>query len=84
MKAINNKIEQNKAQFNLNRQTAKIFALSGKDVLPETNLLEKAVTMKRSDLFTLRQIIKNTNWQKKQTKTTVWKTRKYPCVWKNN
>ena len=42
---IDNKIEQNKAQYNLDRQTAKIFALSsgnvskyefltGKDVLP--------------------------------------------------
>ena len=28
IKAINNKIEQNKAQYNLDRQTAKISALS--------------------------------------------------------
>ena len=58
IKAINNKIEQNKAQYNLDRQTAKISALSsgnaskhefltGKDVLPEKDLLEKAATMKR-------------------------------------
>ena len=44
IKAINNKIEQNKAEYNLDRQTAKISALSswsaskyecltGKDVL---------------------------------------------------
>ena len=46
------KIEQNKAQYNLDKQTAKIFALSsgnvskfefltGKDVLPEKDFLEK-------------------------------------------
>ena len=49
IKPINNKIQQNKAQYNLDRQTAKISALSsetvskyeflpGKDVLPENNL----------------------------------------------
>ena len=58
IKAINNKIEQNKAKYNLDRQTPKISALSsgnfskyefltGKDVLPENNLLEKPPTMKR-------------------------------------
>ena len=58
IKTINNNIEQNKAQYNLDRQTAKISALSsgnvskyefltGKDVLPEKDLLEKAATMKR-------------------------------------
>ena len=58
IKAINNKIEQNRAQYDLDRQTAKISALSsvnvskyefliGKDVLPEKDLLEKAATMKR-------------------------------------
>ena len=56
-KAINNKIEQNKAQYNLDKQTAKISALSsgnvikyefltGKDVLQENNLLEKAAATK--------------------------------------
>ena len=51
-------IKQNKAQYNFDRQTAKISALSlgnfskyeflsGKDVLPENSLVEKAVTMKR-------------------------------------
>ena len=51
-------LEQSKAQYNFDRQTAKISALSlgnfskykflsGKDVLPENNLVEKAVTMKR-------------------------------------
>ena len=57
-KAINNKIEQNKAQYNLDTQTAKISALSsgnlskykfltGKDVLPEQDLLEKTAALKR-------------------------------------
>ena len=32
MKAINNKIEQKKAQYNLERQTAKISALSSGNV----------------------------------------------------
>ena len=58
IKAINNNIEQNKAQCNLDRQTVQIFALSsgnvskyefltGKDVLPEKYLREKAATMER-------------------------------------
>ena len=57
MKAINNEIEQNKAQYDLDRQTAKISDLSsgyvskyefltGKDVLPEKDFLEKAATKK--------------------------------------
>ena len=57
-KAINNKIKQNKAQYNLDTQTAKISALSsgnlskykfltGKDVLPEQDLLEKTAALKR-------------------------------------
>ena len=52
IKTIDKKIEQNKAQYNLDKQTAKIFALSsgnvskfefltGKDVLPEKDFLEK-------------------------------------------
>ena len=50
MKTNNKKIGQNKAQYNLHRQTAKISALSsgnvstyeflaGKDVLPEKDLV---------------------------------------------
>ena len=57
-KQVNNKIEQNKAQYGLDRQAVKISALSlgnvskdefltVKDVLPEKDLLEKAATMKR-------------------------------------
>ena len=56
-KSIDNKIEQIKAQYNLDRQTAKISALSsgnickrefltGEDVLPAKDLLEKAATIK--------------------------------------
>ena len=51
IKAVNNKINQNKAQYNLDRQFAKISTLSSWnvskyefltsiDVLPEKNLLE--------------------------------------------
>ena len=58
IKIINNKIEQNKAQYDLDRQTAKMSALSPgnvikyeflteKYVLPEKGLVEKAATMKR-------------------------------------
>ena len=58
IKSIKNKIEQNKTQYNLDRQTAKISALSSgnvskyefltdTDVLPEKDLLEKATALKR-------------------------------------
>ena len=58
MKAINNKIEQNKVQYDSDIQTAKISVLASenvskdelltaKDVLPEKALLEKAAAMKR-------------------------------------
>ena len=58
IKTINNKIEQNKTQYNLDRQTAKSLALSsenvdkyeflkGENILPEKQLLEKAAKMKR-------------------------------------
>ena len=58
LKAINNKIDQDKAQYNLDRQTAKTSALSSKNVgkrdvltgnhvLLEKELLEKAATMSR-------------------------------------
>ena len=57
IKAIDNKIEQNKAQYNLDRKTAKISTLvsgniskytflTGKDVLPVKYLLEKAAAIK--------------------------------------
>ena len=57
IKEINNTMKQNKAQYNLDRPTAKISALSsenvskyeflsGKDVLPAEDLLEKAAAIK--------------------------------------
>ena len=77
-KAINSKIEQNKAQHNLDRKTAKISALSsgavskyefltGKDVLPEKDLLEKAATMKRFEYSPLsKELKKQTSVGEKQ------------------
>ena len=58
IKTIDNKIEQNKAQYNLDRQTVMVSALSsgnvgkyeflaGQDILPEKELLEKTSTIKR-------------------------------------
>ena len=58
IKATNNKIKQNRAQYDLDRQTAKIYALSSRsvskyvfmtcrDVLPKKDLLEKAAIEKR-------------------------------------
>ena len=58
IKAVNNKIEQNETQYNLDRQTAKISALStwnfskyefftNKDVLPEKELIEEAAAIKK-------------------------------------
>ena len=76
IKAINNKIEQNKAQSDLDRQTAKISALSsgnvskyefltGKDVLPEKGLLEQTIELKRFQYFPLDKELK---------KQCCWKT----------
>ena len=58
IKAINNKTDQNQAQYNLDRKTPKISTLSsgnvskyeflnGKDVLFEKDLLERSSTIKR-------------------------------------
>ena len=69
IKAINNKIDQNEAQYNLDRKTTKISALSsgnvskyefltGKDVLPEKDLLEKADKMKRFEYSPLGNSLK--------------------------
>ena len=53
IKAINNTIEQNKAQCNLlqsllyhQEMSVNMIFLKGKDVLPEKDLLEKAATIK--------------------------------------
>ena len=64
MKAIDKKFEQNKAQYHLDRQTAKISDLStgndgkyesltGKDVLQEKDSLENAAGLKRFEYSSL-------------------------------
>ena len=63
------KIEQNKTQYNLGRQTAPISALpsanvskyeflTGKGILPERNLLEKAAALKRFEYSPLGKELK--------------------------
>ena len=65
MKAIHIKIEQNKAQYNLDRETAKISALSSgnvnkykflaaKDVLPEKRPARKSSYNEKIYVFTVR------------------------------
>ena len=68
----NNKIEQNKAQYDLDRKTAKISALSSrnvskyeflisKDVLPEKYFLEKVAAIKKSERTEKENWIFNSN-----------------------
>ena len=71
IKIINNKIEQNKAQYNLDRPAAEISALrnfgnvtkyeflTGKDVLRVKKLLEKTATIKRFENLLLENILKS-------------------------
>ena len=78
IKTVNNKIEQNKAQCNLDRQTVKILALSsanvskyefltGKDVLLEKEMLQKAITIKSFEYVALdTELKKQTDIAKKQ------------------
>ena len=78
IKINDNKIKENKAQYNLDRQTAKISALSsgnvskyefltGKDVLPEKDLLEKAAAIKRFQYSSLgKELKKQTSAAEKQ------------------
>ena len=69
IETIDNKIKQNKAEYNLDRQSAEISPLSsgnvskyqfltGKDVLPEKELLEEAGTMKRFEYSLLHKELK--------------------------
>ena len=69
IKAINNKIEQNIAQYDLDRQAAQISTLSseniskyefltGKYVLPKKGSLEKAATIKRFEYLPLGKELK--------------------------
>ena len=72
IKTINNKIEQNKAQYDLDRQAGKNATLSlrnvskcefltGTDVLSEKRLVRKSCYNKKIRIFTLRQRIKSTD-----------------------
>ena len=79
IKAIKNKIESNKAQYNLERQAAKISALSSgnvikyefltsKDVLPKINSLGETPTLKIFEYLPLGKAFqKQINAVKKQT-----------------
>ena len=69
IKTIDNKIEQNKAEYDLDRQTAKIAAVSSvnvskytflrsKNFLLQKNLLEKTATMKSFEYSPLVKEIK--------------------------
>ena len=69
IKVINSKIKQNQVQYDLDRQTAKISALSSwqvsiyeflidENVLPEKDLLEKAATKKRFEYSLLGKELK--------------------------
>ena len=78
IKTIDQKIKQNIAQYDLDRQTAKVLALSSgnvtkyefltsKDVLAEKYLLQKAATMKRLEYSPLDKELKaQTDIAKKQ------------------
>ena len=78
IKTINSKINQNKVQYGLERQTTNISALSsgnvckyeflaGKDILRGKDLLEKAATMKRFEYSLLGKELKvQINIAKKQ------------------
>ena len=78
IKAINNKIEQSKAEYNLDRQAAKSYDLSsgnvskyefltGRDVLPGNYLLEKAAAIKRFKYCLLdKELKKQTSVAEKQ------------------
>ena len=73
IKTTKNKIKQNKAQYNLHRQTAKISDVSkykfltSKDVLREKDLLEKATIIKRFEYSLLsKELEKQTCLAKKK------------------
>ena len=80
--AINNKIEESKPQFDLDWQTAKIFALSsrnisksefltGKDVFAWERLSRKSCYNQNNWIFALRQRIKSTHWHFKETVSSI-------------
>ena len=72
IKTTNNKIKQNETQYNLDSQTAIIFALlsgnvskyeflTGKFILLEKDLLEKAALLKRFKHFLLGKELRKRN-----------------------
>ena len=72
VQAINNKFEHKKTQYNLDRQTSKISALSSeyvnkykflasKDVLPEKDVLGKAAGIKRFEYSAIGKELKKQN-----------------------
>ena len=65
IKATNNKIEQSKAQYNLDRKATRIFALSSVNVFyPQKTLLEKSCwNQKRFECFAVFVV----GWKKKKT-----------------
>ena len=80
IKTFGNKIEQSKAQYDLDKQTAKISALSsgnngkykfltGEDIFPEKPLLEKTAAIKRFGYSLLgKDLKKQTDITKKHMK----------------
>ena len=82
IKTIDNKIKQSKGQYNLDRKTTNILALSSRDlvkyeslasknVLSETDLLEKVATIKRFEYSPLGSgLKKQTDIAKKNVKDT--------------
>ena len=78
IKTINYKIDQNKTQYNVDRQTAMIStllsgnvskcqSLIGKDVLPGKDLLGKAAAIKSFEYSPLgKELIKQTSFAEKQ------------------
>ena len=81
-KTIDKKIKQNKAQYGLDKQSPKQSStlslinvsgyefLTGKDFVPEKDLLEKAATMKRFEYSSLGKKLKAQNdIAKKQSKS---------------
>ena len=78
IETIDNKVEQNICQHDLDRQTAKISALSsgnisehefltGKDILSENDLLKKVRTIKRFEYSPLDKELQSTKWYCKET-----------------
>ena len=89
IKAINNKIEQNKAQYNLDRQTAKSSALSSENVSNYEFLTGRDVYLKNmlAKPVALTQRIKSTSIHCKQKISKIrrhWRVLKNKKIKTNN